>query len=69
MSILQKPVPSASHSAGAPWPFADAARHLHISLRHLIRLADAGQIRSIRFGRRRLIPAVEMDRLAQEGCR
>jgi excisionase family DNA binding protein len=68
MLTVAKPVPIASHPVGAPWPFADAAKHLNISLRTLIRLADAGRIRSIRFGRRRLIPAQELERIASEGC-
>jgi excisionase family DNA binding protein len=56
------------HVAGAPWPFADCASYLSVSLRHLIRLADANKVKTIRFGRRRLIPDSEVQRLATEGC-
>lgn len=66
MAVLENSVPT-PRQAGAPWAFADAAKHLNISLRHLIRLADAGRVRSIKFSRRRLIPAAELERLASEG--
>jgi excisionase family DNA binding protein len=53
---------------GAPWAIPDVARFLTISERHLHRLLDAGKVKSIRIGRRRLIPATEVERLAQKGC-
>ena len=53
---------------GAPWPIDEAASYLAISSRHLHRLLDANKVRSVRFGRRRLIPDAEVQRLAQEGC-
>jgi hypothetical protein len=34
----------------------------------LHRLIDADKVRTVRLGRRRLIPAVEIERLAREGC-
>jgi excisionase family DNA binding protein len=67
MALLEKPVPTI-RPAGAPWNFVQAAKYLNISLRTLIRLADANRVRSIRYGRRRLIPAAELERLASEGC-
>lgn len=54
--------------AGAPWPVPDAAAYLGVSARHLWRKIAEGEIRSIRFGRRVLIPADELTRLAAEGC-
>lgn len=53
---------------GSPWPIADAAKFLHVSTRHLHRLIDANKIRTIRLGRRRLLPDSEIQRLAREGC-
>jgi excisionase family DNA binding protein len=52
---------------GAPWPIADAADYLCVSLRHLVRLADAQKVKTIRFGRRRMVPDFEVRRLAAEG--
>lgn len=54
---------------GSPWPFPDAARFLAVSLRHLTRLADANKVKTIRFGRRRMVADAEVKRLAAEGCR
>ena len=60
------PVP---HQSGAPWQFAEAAAYLRVSRRTLERLADAGELRTVRIGqRRRLIPDVEVQRLAVQGC-
>ena len=53
---------------GRPWPILDAAAYLTISPRHLHRLLEAGKVRSVRLGRRRLIPDDEVRRLAREGC-
>lgn len=53
---------------GSPWPIPDAAEFLHVSARHLHRLLDANKVRSLRLGRRRLIPDDEVRRLAREGC-
>lgn len=53
---------------GSPWSINDAARFLHVSTRHLHRLLDVNKVRSLRLGRRRLIPDVEVQRLAREGC-
>ena len=60
--------PTSTRPAGSPWPIADAAAFLTISGRHLHRLLDAGKVRSVRLGRRRLIPDSEVQRLAREGC-
>ncbi len=57
-----------THMPGSPWPIPEAAAYLSVSDRHLWRLIEAGEIRSIRFGRRVLIPADEMNRLSLEGC-
>jgi excisionase family DNA binding protein len=54
--------------AGAPWSIPEAAAYLTISPRHLLRLLDANRVKSVRLGRRRLIPAAEVERLAQKGC-
>lgn len=62
-------IPTTIRPMGAPWPFADAALYLSVSLRHLVRLADANKVTTIRLGRRRLIPDGEVKRLASEGCR
>jgi len=57
-----------AHPAGSPWPFAEAARYLGVSVRHLHRLADLERVRTIRLGRRRLVPDGEVQRLARDGC-
>lgn len=62
-----KPVPD-SHPPGAPWWVADAARYLGVSERHVRRLADDGRVKTIRIGRRLLLPDSEVARLAAEGC-
>jgi excisionase family DNA binding protein len=60
--------PATPRPPGAPWPVPDAAKFLAISKRHLCRLIDAGKVRSLRIGRRRLIPDAEVQRLARAGC-
>lgn len=55
-------------SDGSPVSFSAAAVHLGISERHLYRLRDSKQVRTIRFGRRVMIPADELQRLATKGC-
>jgi excisionase family DNA binding protein len=62
------PKPAPAHEPGAPWSIPEAAKYLSVSDRHLCRLIDAGKVRSVRIGRRRLIPDVELRRLADEGC-
>lgn len=54
--------------SGSPWSIPDAAEFLGISPRHLYRLLDANKVKSVRLGRRRLIPDHEVQRLAREGC-
>ena len=44
------------------------ALHAQVPVLDLHRLLDAGKVRSLRLGRRRLIPASEVERLASEGC-
>ncbi len=60
--------PSTPRPAGSPWPIPDAAAFLSVSSRHLHRLLDAGKVRSLRLGRRRLISDAEVQRLARDGC-
>jgi len=60
--------PPATRQPGAPWPIDDAAAHLGICSRHLRRLIDDNKIRSIRLGRRIMIPAAELERVANEGA-
>lgn len=67
MLTSNAPNPS-PRTPGSPWPIADAATFLSISERHLHRLLDAGKVKSVRLGRRRLIPDAEVQRLAREGC-
>lgn len=59
-------------TATSPRPAAlsipEAAAQLGISRSHLYGLLDAGVIRSVRLGRRRLIPASEIDRVLEEGA-
>lgn len=51
---------------GQPWPLADAARFLGVSVRTLTRMAKREKLRLIRdLGRRVLVPAAEVQRLAQ----
>ena len=58
----------AARPPGAPWTITDAAAFLTISERHLSRLLNASLVRSVRLGRRRLIPDDEVRRIAREGC-
>ena len=61
-------LPAPARPPGSPWPIPDAAKFLTVSERHLQRLLNAGKVRSVRLGRRRLIPDAEVRRLADEGC-
>ena len=65
---MTEPVNTVERPKGAPWSFADAAKWLGISHRHLVRISDAGWLRDVRYGRRRMIPAAELERFAAEGC-
>jgi len=60
--------PTHPRSPGSPWSIPEAAKFLTISKRHLYRLIDANKVRSLRIGRRRLIPAAEVERIAKQGC-
>ena len=60
--------PATPRPPGAPWSVPEAAKFLTISERHLYRLIDAGKVRAVRIGRRRLVPDPEVQRLAREGC-
>ena len=62
------PNPTPARPPGAPWAIAAAAAFLGVSERHLHRLLDADKVKSVRIGRRRVIPAAEVERLAQKGC-
>ena len=62
------PRPQPTRPDGAPWAIPDAAAFLGVSARHLLRLLDAEKVRSVRLGRRRLIPDDEVRRLARQGC-
>jgi excisionase family DNA binding protein len=69
MLTSNPPAPSPpARATGSPWPINDAALFLNVSTRHLHRLLDAGKVRSLRLGRRRLIPDAEVQRLARDGC-
>jgi len=68
MATTNSQPPAPTRPAGAPWPIPDAATFLTISERHLHRLLDAGKVRSLRIGRRRLIPDSEIQRLSTQGC-
>jgi excisionase family DNA binding protein len=59
--------PTGQRQAGSPWPLSDAAKYLGVSHRHLVRLIDAGKVKSIRLGRRVLIADAELQRVANEG--
>jgi len=67
LPITIQPPPS-PRPPGSPWAFAEAAPFLGVSKRHLFRLADQNKVRTIRIGRRRLLPDSEVLRLAREGC-
>ncbi|HVK16388.1 MAG TPA: excisionase family DNA-binding protein [Fimbriiglobus sp.] len=60
--------PEQTRAPGSPWSINDAAQFLHVSTRHLHRMLDGNKVRSLRLGRRRLIPDEEVRRLAREGC-
>jgi excisionase family DNA binding protein len=68
MSAAQTHPTPPARTPGSPWPIPEAATFLTISERHLYRLLDAGKVRSVRLGRRRLIPDAEVQRLARAGC-
>ncbi len=59
---------TANRPVGAPWPVPDAAAYLSVSARHLRRLIEAGDVKVVRLGRRVLIPADELNRIASQGC-
>jgi excisionase family DNA binding protein len=56
-----------SRQAGAPWSIEAAAEYLGVTTQHLYTLRIAGKIKTIKLGRRRLIPDAELQRLATEG--
>jgi excisionase family DNA binding protein len=59
---------AAGRPAGSPWPIPAAAAYLSVSERHLWRLIDASRVRTIRLGRRVLVPDSEVRRVAAEGA-
>ncbi|HUZ93841.1 MAG TPA: hypothetical protein VMU57_02910 [Edaphobacter sp.] len=48
-------------------PLKQVAASFNISYDTLLRAAKAGRVKTIRFGKRLLIPALEIERLSQEG--
>jgi excisionase family DNA binding protein len=47
---------------------AEASRFLGVSIFTLRRLADAGAIKTVNIGARRLVPAAELERVTQQGA-
>ena len=45
----------------------DAAREVGIGRTLMFDLVRRGEVRTVRFGRRRVVPALELDRLMSEG--
>jgi excisionase family DNA binding protein len=68
MSAAQTNPAPPDRTSGSPWSIPEAAAFLTVSQRHLYRLLDARKARSVRLGRRRLIPDDEVRRLARDGC-
>lgn len=51
------------------YPIPESAHLLGISPRGVYRLIEAGELRTVMLGRRRLVPAQELDRLVRpQGC-
>lgn len=48
-------------------PIGSAAAALSVSARHLSNLVSRGYVKTVRLGRRRMIPAAELQRLAEHG--
>lgn len=48
------------------YPIPESAYLLGISARGLYRLIDAGHLRTVKLGRRRLVPADELDRMIHQ---
>ena len=66
--MVERIIGTDGRTHGGPWSIPDAAEFLGVSERHLYRLLDANKVRSVRIGRRRLIPDAEVQRLAANGC-
>ena len=66
-AVEARPGAAQTRQADAPWTIDDAAEHLHVSPRHLRNLARDNKIRSLKLGRRVLLPASEVERLSREG--
>jgi len=47
---------------------AEAAKQLGVSVFTVRRLADAGQIRTVNVGARRLVPIAEVERVSEQGA-
>ncbi len=68
MSADQNTASNTPRPKGKPWPFAEAAAHLGVSVKHLRYLADTNRIATIRIGKRaRRISDAEMARVCKEG--
>ena len=65
--MIAAPAKQTARQPGQPWSIDDASRHLGISDRHLRRLCDLGRVKTIAYGRRRMIPDAELQRIANEG--
>lgn len=66
MQVLQK-ITELPRQPNQPWSILEASRFLGVSSRHLIRQIELSKVRTIRMGRRRLIPDAEVQRVATEG--
>ncbi len=60
-------LPPTLREVGRPWELLELAQHLHVSKKTLERAIKAGKLKSIRIGRRVLVPDSEARRLAESG--
>lgn len=51
----------------AAFSIPEAAAQLSVSRSHIYQLIDRGQVKRVKIGSRSVIPASEIDRLAEEG--
>ena len=61
------PNEAAVRELGRPWSYAEAADFLGVCPATVARACRNARIKSIAFGRRRLIPDAELRRVAREG--
>jgi len=62
-----KPAPAPAREPGRPWSYAEAAEFLGVCTATVARACRDARIKSVAFGRRRLIPDAELRRVAAEG--